>query len=130
MTYRLLNSAVMPVDGSYELHRLAITQFITLVREEKPISYIGYHECRDFLERICGVPIALNREITPVDDGDCLLIARLKYRVGNPIAKGQHKAAPGDYEFFFCRFQAHKKAGGQENHNPKNLVNDCGELRP
>jgi hypothetical protein len=106
MTYRLLNAAVMPVEGTYEIRRLAITQFITLVRETNPISYIGYPEAAAFLERICERPIALNRESTPVEHGDTLLIARLKYRVGNPVAKGQVKATPGDYEFFICRFSA------------------------
>lgn len=56
----------------------------------------------------CARPgIYVNRESTPVEDGDHLLIARLKYRVNDPRAKGQVRATIDDYEFFECVFTEH-----------------------
>jgi hypothetical protein len=110
MTVRLLNSACMPVPGTYRLSALKPARFANLVRYYTEscelISYVGYPDACRILEEFCEVPIALNRQSTPVEDGDLLLIARLKYRVGNPAAKGQVRATIDDYEFFKCSYSA------------------------
>lgn len=107
MTVRLLNAAVMPRPGRYDLWPLTPFQFASLVAKYRPISYIGYPACAELLSDLCHCEIVLNRESTPVEDGDHLLIARLKYRVGNPVAKGQVRATLDDYEFFECVFEEH-----------------------
>ena len=118
MTVRLLNAAVMPRPGRYELWPVTAAQFAELVRQHKPISYIGYPACAEFLRDLCGCDIPVNRESTPVDDGDHLLIAQLKYRVGNPVAKGQVQARLDDYEFFECVFSAHDSRPGCHPDSP------------
>ena len=105
MTIRLLNAAVMPREGKYSLIRLDPDDFAYLVRRLRPVSYIGYRNCQDMIESLCDVPIELCRESTPVEDGDTLLICRLKYRVGNPAVKGFVQATVDDYEFFFCVYR-------------------------
>ena len=107
MTVRLLNAAVMPRPGRYELWPVTPQQFAKLVRKYQPISYIGYPACAELLSDMCECKIPLNRESTPVEDGDRLLIARLKYRVDNPALKGQVRPKIDDYEFFECVFSAH-----------------------
>lgn len=107
---RLMNAAVMPREGNYALRRLTPAEFAALVQDahagQALASYIGYPNAADVLSELCGVPIPLNRESTPVEDGDTLLIARLVYRVDNPAAKGQVKATVADYEFFIARYTA------------------------
>jgi STIV B116-like len=103
---RLLNAAVMPVPGTYRLAPMTPEQFAAALRAGGWTSYVGYPEASRLLEELSGVPIPLNRGSTPVDDGDTLLIARLRYRVGNPATKGQFKAEIADYEFFKCEFSA------------------------
>lgn len=107
MTVRLLNAAVMPRPGHYDLRSRTPSQFAELVQRNDLVSYIGYPDCAEILSKLCRLPVNLNRESTPVEDGDTLLIARLKYRVGNPAAKGQVKATIDDYEFFECVFSEH-----------------------
>ena len=106
MTARLLNAAVMPREGIYHLRQITPAEFARLVDQQKPVSYIGYHNAAVVLSRLCNCQIAINRESTPMEDGDYLLIARLKYRVGNPAAKGQVEATVHDYEFFECLYEA------------------------
>ena len=106
MTVRLMNAAVMPREGTYRMARLTPDEFALMVRKRSPKSYIGYPECARILEKFCRVPIPLNRESTPVEDGDVLLIARLIFRVGNPAAKGLVRATLDDYEFFVAEYSA------------------------
>ena len=112
MTVRLLNAAVMPVAGDYRIRQVSAIRFAQLVRQHAAaktlVSYVGYPECARLLEELCEVPIELNRSITEVRDGDTLLIARLVYRVANPVAKGQVKATLADYEFFQADYSAPK----------------------
>lgn len=109
MTVRLLNAAVMPRPGVYRLKILEPAAFAERVRDAHGdgtlVSYIGYPACKELLEALTGVPIALNRSSTPVEAGDVLLIARLIYRVDNPAAKGQVRATLADYEFFACEYE-------------------------
>jgi hypothetical protein len=104
MTARLLNAAVMPRPGRYDLQPLAPQQFAQRVRALRPVSYIGYPAAAAMLESLCGLPVPVCRESTPVEDGDILLVARLRYRVGNPAAKGHVVAGVDDYEFFECLY--------------------------
>ena len=113
MTVRLLNAAVMMRPGKYELWPLTPAQFASLVTKDRPVSYIGYPACAQLLSDLCNCDIPINRESTPVEDGDILLIARLKYRVDNPVAKGQVRARIEDYEFFECIFTSHSDRGGK-----------------
>lgn len=71
-----------------------------------PISTRPVRGLAELLSALCECPIELNRESTPVEDGDTLLIARLIYRVNNPAAKGQVRATLADYEFFWCEYSA------------------------
>ena len=63
-------------------------------------SYIGYPQNVEFL-RSAGVtaPIPISREQTALEDGDTLLVMRLRYRVTGGSTKGQ-PVRPEDFEFF------------------------------
>lgn len=105
---RLLNSAVMPAPGTYTLEAVEFWAFIRelqLAREGGELmSYLGYPQNAELLAGACGFPIPLSRESTEVEEGDTLLIMRLRYRVQDPTRKGQ-PVAPEDFEYFRCEYR-------------------------
>ena len=107
---RLLNAAVMPVEGTYILRRLTPEAFERRLSDAFETgelhSSIGYPECQRMLAGLTGITVPLSRESTPVNDGDTLLICRLRYRVGNPALKSKVVATVDDYEFFVAAYSA------------------------
>lgn len=103
---RLLNSAVMPVQGDYRLVRVSEPEFATEVRrahqDGELVSYIGYPQTAEHIRRLSGVTVAVSREQTTLEDGDTLLICKLAYRVVDPATKGQPQ--PEDFEYFVCQY--------------------------
>jgi hypothetical protein len=103
---KLMNSAMMPIEGRYSLYRASVDQFVYLLQNEPFESYIGYQSTADFLKRLSGIDIPVNRDQTRVEDGDKLLIIRLKYRLADPADKRDKNRIPADedYEFFICLY--------------------------
>ena len=100
----LLNSAMMPAaDGLYQSRSLNASEFAEHVRlahqQDKLISYIGYPETAELLSELCKIEIPVNRTETLIANDEFLLIAKLKYRVNDPKAKGKIKPTIEDFEF-------------------------------
>jgi len=100
---KLMNSAMMPQPGTYRLRRITHTEFCRALQEatEKNMleSYIGYQQNIDLIYQWTGVHVPLSRAETSLEDGDSLLIMKLRYRLNDPSRKG----APVDktsFEFF------------------------------
>lgn len=115
---RLLNSALMPIPGVYVLRSLTPEEFGDAVARAdacgRLISYIGYPQTADIVSDLASlsgfaaqerVDIPVSREQTPVNDSDELLIARLRYRVGDPHSKGQAVDCH-DFEYFRATYRA------------------------
>ena len=105
----LMNSAMMPEDGIYTCERITRQEFINLVKEYyqkgEIRSYIGYSNTVDFIRRLTGITFAVNRNKTHLNDGDLVLVVKLKYRFKDPDAKikvrqGKIQIKDDDYEFF------------------------------
>src|SRR3990167_3913049 len=97
---KLMNSAMMPQPGKYELERLTREQFAHILMDNAPVdSYIGYPQTAEFVERISGVPVAVSRRQTFLVDGDRVLVVKLAYRPQDASSKGQ-PVNEDDYEFF------------------------------
>jgi hypothetical protein len=105
---RIMNSAMMPTEGTYRLRRLTPAEFATygqLIREGASYrSYVGYPQTAEHLSGLLGVFVPVSRESTLLEDGDTLLICRLPYRVQDPTRKGQ--PLPEDWEYFVADFAA------------------------
>jgi len=103
---KLMNSAMMPTEGHYQLSRLSRDMFVSILRDAGQCdSYVGYEQTAQFVERISGVKVEVSRRQTTFADGDRALIVRLAYRVPDATTKG----APVDeneYEFFLVRYLA------------------------
>lgn len=108
MTYHLLNSAMMPMEGVYTLKAITSQQFAYHVRKadkERCLkSYVGYPQNKRVIKELSGVDVPLSREQTFLKSGDVLLVMKLKYRVGGEHQKGDEVSA-GDFEYFWCDYR-------------------------
>lgn len=108
MTTRLMNSAMMPAPGHYELHQITPEEFSQRLCEDLDAgvlrSYIGYPQTADLIKSMTGRTIDVNRDLTDVVDGDTLLIIKLNYRVADPKKKGQQ--VKEDFEFFVATYHS------------------------
>jgi hypothetical protein len=99
---------MMPAFGRYDYAGLTAEQFASAVRDAHIcgtlVSYVGYQQTADMISRLAGVPIPVSREQTDLQDGDILLIARLRYRMQNPATKGD--LVPEDFSFGVAEYLA------------------------
>lgn len=87
----LLNAAVMPQAGFYELQRISLATFTEEVSEaaadENFKHYIGYQNTLELIESLTGVDLGkINVDQTELADGDIFYVARLRRRV-SPASK-------------------------------------------
>ena len=100
----LMNSAMMPIDGHYAKRTLTAQEFVQMFRGPWK-SYIGYPDTANFLSELTGTKIPVSRAETNLESGDHMLVARLKYRAGNPATKKDvKKLAEEDFEFSLIEF--------------------------
>jgi hypothetical protein len=103
----LLNSAIMPAPGRYDLEQITPDQFFQAIVKaydsSQLVAWIGYPQNRDIIARKTGVQLFLNRANIEIEPGDFMLIMRLKYRV-NPQTKGG-EVDENDFEYFFAKYQ-------------------------
>jgi len=99
----LLNSAIMPTSGIYEINKVNKEQFIRLIQFASKYnildSYIGYGQVTEYIYGISGVRIPVNRTQAIPNVGDYFLVIKLTRRVSNPADKG--KIDSPEYEFYF-----------------------------
>ena len=99
----LLNSAIMPISGIYEIRKISKAQFIRLIQFADKYSildsYIGYDQTVNYIEGISGVRVPVNRTQAIPNVGDYFLVIKLTKRVNNPIDKGQ--VVKPEYEYYF-----------------------------
>ena len=86
-TVHLLNTAMMPAaTGIYRSVQLTAEEFASRASfahdNGNLISYIGYKSTAELLSEICGFEIRESRAETRIKSSDILLIARIKYRLG------------------------------------------------
>ena len=110
MTVHLLNSAMMPAaDGMYRSYKMTQEAFIDHAREANAqgnlVSYIGYKSTAEMLSKLLGFTVRENREETIIDDGDTLLVARIKYRLGQH-PKPDAQPSLDDLEFRIVYYSA------------------------
>ncbi|MCS7215989.1 MAG: YddF family protein [Candidatus Micrarchaeota archaeon] len=113
MKVKLLNSAMMPNEGIYVLKRITKEQFckelIEAYQQNRLESYIGYQDNIDLIAKWTGVIIPFSRETASTEDGDVLLIMKLKKRMGDPSMKGKLMFSDEDFEFFKAEYKTLKE---------------------
>ena len=102
----LLNSAVMPNEGTYTLQRISETTFQKVLRDAAAMnnfkSYIGYPETARLIEQITGIAVEVSRKQATLTPGDIMLIVKLRHRVANPADKETLQLSIDDFEFYRC----------------------------
>ena len=103
---KLLNSAMMPnLNGTYDIRQLTHQQFVDRVMQADPLeSFIGYPQTAELIEQWTGRTVPVNRESCTLEQGDQILIIRLKYRP-EVFDKGK-LINPEDFEFASVRFNS------------------------
>ena len=110
----LLNAAVMPHEGSYQLEEISPVQFGQEVAAAHASGnfrhYVGYADTLAILNDLCGIDLGeINIEQTEFADGDIFYVARLRRRV-SPYTKRVHTHRQGnkleiqDFDFFRGRY--------------------------
>jgi hypothetical protein len=102
----LLNSAVMPKEGTYVIKKISKEYFIQILKYYSELgqikSFIGYPQNAELIYKWSGVKVDINREqLTDIETGDKMLIMKLKYRVKDPSMKGDI-VDENDFEFYIC----------------------------
>lgn len=88
MTVHLLNAAVMPAaNGTYTSVGISVSDFakrlVAAYDAGTLQTYVGYASTAKLLYDLVGFEIQESRAETLLEDGDVLLIVRVKYRLGN-----------------------------------------------
>ena len=110
----LLNAAVMPHEGNYELKAISPAQFGQEVAAAHASGnfrhYIGYQDTLAIINDLCGIDLGeINVDQTEFEDGDIFYVARLRRRV-SPLSKRVRTHRPGtqleieDFDFFRGRY--------------------------
>ena len=98
----------MPQPGHYKCKAITHTQFCELIWDADQTQtldhYIGYPQNCHLLQRWLDLPFEPNRGSTTLEDGDQMVIMRLKYRP-NPEDKGK-EVKESDFEFFHIAFKS------------------------
>lgn len=98
---------MMPKPGTYTMHAISSEEFFRLFIDammgDGLINCIGYAQNLEMIAEETGIRLKTSREQTHIEDGDSLLIMRLKYRTDG--IKGG-RVAPDDFEFFTCTYTA------------------------
>lgn len=102
----VMNAAMMPLEGCYNLTGITEGGFLraieTAYKDGNLTSWFDYQQNADFLKKKSGIRLPLTSKETRIQDGDKLLIMRLKHRVdGLPKGASINENA---FEFFWCEF--------------------------
>lgn len=108
---RLINSAMMPCEGTYRLEEISKGTFIYVLQgayaKNNLASYIGYQQNINLIEKWSGIRVAMNRKETILKDGDHLLIMKLNYRP-EVMSKGL-TVNEDDFSFYIANYKQNEK---------------------
>lgn len=88
---KLLNSAMMPQEGIYKAQKITPEQARRVFEHFSKsgwVSYVGYPQTAEYMSKVLGVEVPVNRAQATLDNDDIILVCKLKYRLSNPADKG------------------------------------------
>jgi hypothetical protein len=113
MRVHLLNSAVMPVEGTYRSKKIPVDIFKSILAQAyengQLLNYIGYETNIKLIAEWCDIRLPLSRDEVQLKDGDILLVMKLKYRLKDVKMKTdsayQKQLSENDFEFFVVEYE-------------------------
>ncbi len=113
----LLNSAVMPTEGIYTLEQISPDTFRKDLQHAAATddlrSYIGYPDTARLIAELTGVQVAVSREEARLNEGDVMLIMKLRYRTPNPTPQTPLQHTVDDFIFYRCTW--HRLTEGERS---------------
>lgn len=107
MNTHIMNAANMPRPGKYELVEISEAAFMSGVSQAvangTAVSSIGYPQNIQYIRKKSGVNLPMSRNATKLQQGDLMLIMKLKYRVDG-LPKGKD-VSEEDFEYYQCTYQ-------------------------
>ena len=100
----LLNAAIMTTPGVYEYRLLTPDEARAWAQAGEFRSFVGYPKLARLLEVFFNREVPLSRERIEYRPGDEALVARLRYRVGDPSSKREIEPSLSDLEFGLIRY--------------------------
>lgn len=88
-------------SGGFRTTHFQIRNIRKAYKEGKLISNIGYKQNIEIIKQISGIRVKFNIGNTSVENGDKMLIMRLKYRAD--FQKGS-EVNPEDFEYFIASY--------------------------
>ena len=102
----LMNSTMCPAEGTYVVEKITPEIAKQLVQKaDKVESYIGYPQTAEYMSRVLGIAVPVNRGETVLHNGDTVIVCKLKYRVANPATKGEG-VNEEDFEWWKMTYKA------------------------
>ena len=104
MVVKLMNSAMMPAEGVYKLKKITPEEAKEVASKATVESYVGYPDTAKYMSEKLGIEVPVNRSEAILEDGDVMIICKLKYRVQNPQEKGKFTPNDDDFEWYICYY--------------------------
>jgi len=110
----LMNSAMMPQQGHYDLAEVGLETFAEYVilahRAGKLENHVGYEQNLKLINEWTGIELEPDRsEVGQMEENDVLLIMKLKYRVQDTKLKAdknfQNSVTANDFQFFIAQYK-------------------------
>jgi hypothetical protein len=104
MRVTLMNAANMPQDGVYSRQSITRREFVKRIKRATVInSSIGYESVAQLISEMTGREIQKNRNVTQIEDGEIILVMKLRYRI-DPKDKGTRDFGIDEYEYLLIRY--------------------------
>ncbi|MEM2144440.1 MAG: DUF1874 domain-containing protein [Candidatus Jordarchaeaceae archaeon] len=109
MRVKLMNSSMMPHEGIYVTKKITKDRFCEELKKAYTNgildSYIGYPNNVKLIKEWTGINVPLSRDTTILEDGDVMIVMKLKGRLPDPNMKGSTTFAEEDFEFFYVQYK-------------------------
>lgn len=96
---KLVNFAIMPNEGTYQLKEISKDEFKKIVKENDIESYISFKITATVLEELTGKKIELNKGRCYFDDAEEYLIVVLK-----EPDKFKKILTEDDFKYYKCKY--------------------------
>lgn len=113
MKIYVMNSAMMPEDGTYTRKRITTQDFSNILHQADEIkSSVSYPDVVDVIENFSGIRVSLagyngiKKEITVLEENNCtILVAKLNFRLRSELKGIFSTKDVNSYEFFLVNFK-------------------------
>jgi hypothetical protein len=105
---KLMNSAIMPVEGSYTCRKISRECFCETLKQNyirnNLINHIGYPQNLAMIHKWTGILLFPSRDVCRLESADSMLVMRVSYRITDRSGKRLSQPSEDDFEFFLVEY--------------------------